>query len=35
MLAELAQLSLNAGLTDEAEMHARESLALAEQLHSP
>jgi hypothetical protein len=32
MLAELAQLSLNAGRLDEAETRARESLALAEQL---
>jgi len=32
MLAELAILSLNAGRVDEAEEHARESLALAEEL---
>jgi predicted ATPase/class 3 adenylate cyclase len=31
-LAELASLSLNAGLLDEGEAHARESLALADQL---
>ena len=33
MLAELACLSLNAGRIEDAEMHARESLSLAEQLH--
>jgi tetratricopeptide (TPR) repeat protein len=33
MLAELAALDLNAGRVEEAETHARESLAIAEQLH--
>ncbi len=33
MLGELACLSLNAGRVDEAETHAREALALADQLH--
>ena len=33
MLAELACLSLHAGRVEDAEMHARESLSLAEQLH--
>lgn len=33
MLAELAALSLDVGSIDEAEMHARESLTLADQLH--
>ncbi|MBA2643274.1 MAG: hypothetical protein H0U82_10150 [Actinobacteria bacterium] len=31
-LAELASLSLNAGLVDEGEVHARESLAIADRL---
>jgi predicted ATPase len=33
MLGELACLSLNAGRIDEAETHARDALALADQLH--
>ena len=33
MLAELAALELRAGRIDEAEAHARESLAIAERLH--
>jgi predicted ATPase/class 3 adenylate cyclase len=33
LLAELAALSLNAGRVDDAERHARESLALADELH--
>jgi hypothetical protein len=32
MLAELAQLALNAGRVDEGETRARESLALADQM---
>ena len=32
MLAELANLSLNAGRIDEADMQARESLAVADQI---
>jgi hypothetical protein len=32
LLAELAALSLNAGRVDDAEQHARESLALADEL---
>jgi predicted ATPase/class 3 adenylate cyclase len=33
MLAELAALALNAGRIEEAEAHARESLAIADRLH--